>query len=340
MNGTETIWGIHAGKMADAQALFMKRKVVAIGWPRMGDLAKLGPDRESFKALYSKVFPEAKPGGIAPSAGQLFRFLYEMKPGDLVLFPSKADRQIHYALVKGPYKYDPNTEPAYPHQRAVEWIGAFPRTRFSQGALYEIGSAMSLFQVKNYADEYRLALDKKSPTAAPSPEAEGAAAPDATEIEQVTRDFVLKKLSQELKGHPFSEFVAHLLELLGYRTRVSSEGADGGIDIIAHKDELGFEPPIVKVQVKSGDGNIGDPAVSALYGKVVANEFGLLVTLGSFTNQAKSFAKGKSNLRLIDGDELIDLLFRHYERLDARYKGLLPLRRVWVPEPIEGGDDE
>jgi len=30
-----------------------------------------------------------------------------------------------------------------------------PRTRFSQGALYEIGSAMSLFQVKNYVDKFR-----------------------------------------------------------------------------------------------------------------------------------------------------------------------------------------
>lgn len=36
-----------------------------------------------------------------------------------------------------------------------------------------------------------------------------------------------------------------------YRTRVSPEGPDGGVDIIAHKDELGFEPPIIKVQVKS-----------------------------------------------------------------------------------------
>jgi predicted Mrr-cat superfamily restriction endonuclease len=35
--------------------------------------------------------------------------------------------------------------------------------------------------------------------------------------------------------------------------------AGGGIDIVAHKDELGFEPPIIKVQVKSSEGSIGDP---------------------------------------------------------------------------------
>jgi restriction system protein len=79
-----------------------------------------------------------------------------------------------------------------------------------------------------------------------------------------------------LKGHPFADFIAHLLNTMGYRTRVSPEGPDGGIDIVAHKDELGFEPPIIKVQVKSSEGSIGDPAVPALYGKVGNSEFGLL----------------------------------------------------------------
>jgi restriction system protein len=125
---------------------------------------------------------------------------------------------------------------------------------------------------------------------------------------------------------------------MGYRTRVSPEGPDGGIDIIAHKDELGFEPPIVKVQVKSNEGNIGDPVVSALYGKVSSSEFGLLVTLGTFTNAARNFARSKSNLRLIDGSELVQLVLQHYEQFDSRYKGLLPLKRVYIPEVLESED--
>ncbi len=71
--------------------------------------------------------------------------------------------------------------------------------------------------------------------------------------------------------------------------------------------KLGFEPPIIKVQVKSDEGAVGDPTVSALYGKVGDKEFGLLVTLGPFTKQAETFAAGKSNLRLISGDELVEL---------------------------------
>jgi len=336
MKTTESnLWGIHAGKTGDADTLFLKRNCVALGWPKMGDLSVIKADREAFKVRVSAAFPDAKPGAIPNNAGQLFRFVHEMKPGDLVIYPSKRDRLVHLGRIEGDYEYDSKTEAAYPNLRAVKWLKAVPRTHFSQGALYEIGSAMSLFAVKNYADEYRAALEGKA--AAPMPVAQDeSVAAVAEDIEETTRDFVLKRLAQELKGHPFAEFVAHLLNTMGYRTRVSPEGPDGGIDIVAHKDELGFEPPIVKVQVKSGEGSVGDPAVSALYGKVGPQEFGLLVTLGTITPQAKNFAKSKSNLRLIDGDELVKLIFDHYEQFDARYKGILPLRRVFVPEAIEG----
>jgi restriction system protein len=104
---------------------------------------------------------------------------------------------------------------------------------------------------------------------------------------------------------------------------------------VAHRDELGLEPPIIKVQVKSTEGTVGDPAVSALYGKVSGSEFGLVITLGQFSSHAINFAKSKGNLRLVDGEELVDLVFEHYDKLDARYKGLLPLRRVYVPETVD-----
>jgi restriction system protein len=272
-----------------------------------------------------------KPGAIRLDAGQLFRFVHEVKPGDIVVYPSKQNRQVNIGRVEGDYQYAPNVNTSYPNMRAVTWVTSLPRTAFSQGALYEIGSAMSFFQVKNYADEFIAALEGK-PVAVAKPEEDETVAYVVEDIEQTARDFILKRLAQQLKGHPLAHFVAHLLQAMGYRTRVAPEGPDGGIDIIAHKDELGFEPPIVKVQVKSVEGSTGEPQVSGLYGKVDKSEFGLFITLGTFTNQAVTFARNKSNLRLIDGDELVDLVLQHYEQFDSRYKGLLPLKRVYIPD--------
>jgi restriction system protein len=260
-----------------------------------------------------------------------------MKQNDYVVYSSKHDRKVHIGKVEGDYCYDVKTEKAYPNVRSVKWLVELPRTAFTQGALYEIGSAMSLFQIKNYTEEFLSAIDgKKIKPAVPEDET---VADVAQNVETSTEDFILKRLSQELKGHPFAHFIGHLLQVMGYQTRISPEGPDGGVDILAHKDELGFEPPIIKVQVKSNDGSIGDHEVSALYGKVSQNEFGLFVALGSFTSKAKAFAKSKSNLRLIDGAELIELIFRHYEQFDSRYKGLIPLKRVFVPAPIEESEE-
>lgn len=330
-----TVWGIHAGKTGDAETLFLKKNVVALGWDQMGDLSIFKADREVFKAKLIEVYPDTKPGAIPIAAGQTFRFVHELKVGDVVVFPSKSDRQVHIGVVDGEYKHNPSLSSGYPNTRSVKWEKSFPRTSFTQGALYEIGSAMSFFQVKTYAEEFLSALEGKSISTPSIIEEDETVAYVVGDIEQNTRDFVLKRLSQELKGHPFAHFIAQLLEKMGYRTRISPEGPDGGVDIIAHKDELGFEPPIIKVQVKSKDGNAGDPEVSALYGKIAPGEFGLFITLGSFTRPALNFAASKSNLRLVDGDQLVDLFLQYYEQFDSRYKGLIPLKRVYVPETLE-----
>jgi restriction system protein len=207
----------------------------------------------------------------------------------------------------------------------------------TQGALYGIGSAMSLFQVKNYADEFLGALASKP--AAPSP-----AVKDETvglvaeEIEQTTRDFVLKRLDRELKGHPFAEFVAHLLGTMGYRSRVSPPGPDGGIDIIAHMDELGFEPPHHQGPGQEHAGRHRRPGRVGALRQGGRRRVRTAGDAGTFTPAAKNFAAGKSNLRLIDGEELVNLVLAHYEQFDSRYKGLLPLKRVYIPQLIEEND--
>ncbi len=335
-NAERTIWGIHGGKSGDADTLFLRHNVLALGWTKMGDISDLPADREAFKARLLEVTPGHKPGFYPNAAGQIFRFIHEAKEGDLVVYPSKRDRLMHIGEITGPYEYNTKPDSEYPQHRAVKWLKSFPRTKFSQGALYETGSAMSFFQIKNYAEEFLAALSGEEP--APAPKEDDSVSYVAEDIEQNTRDFILKTLAQELKGHGLADFVARLLGTMGYRTRVSPPGPDGGVDIVAHKDELGFVPPIVKVQVKSTEGNIGDPAVSQLIGTLQPGEYGLLVTLGSFTTPALNNARNKSNLRLIDGEELVTLVLQHYEQFDSKYKGMMPLKRVYVPEVLEDSD--
>lgn len=324
------VWGIHAGRASEADEVFMSGEI-AIGWNAMADLATLQPNREAFKAEFQRAYPNAKVGGLATMAGQPYRFLHEMQVGDAVAYPSKKDREIHLGVVTGPYRWA-GAEALFPHRRAVAWRASVPRTHFSQAGLYEIGSAMTLFQIRNNAEEF---LGAMTGSAAIAPVVDDESVAEVAEdIETTTEDFILKRLARDAKGHPLEDFVAALMRSMGYYTRGVPPGPDGGVDILASKDELGAEPPLIKVQVKSSDSKTGEPEVSQLAGKIKPpGEFGLVVSLGGFSPQAKAFATHSANLRLVDGPELVQLLLVHYDELDPGWKVRLPLKRVWRPDP-------
>ena len=215
------LWGIHT----QDDTLFLKHGTIAIGWREMGDLNDIENNREAFKAKYQLVYPDAKKGSIPTGSGMLYRFCHEVQIGDYIVFPSKSDRMVNIGEVTGDYKYDAS-QPEYVQTRTVKWLKNVPRTAFTQGALYEIGSAMSFFAVKNYADEFLAALEKGFKHTASSAGEDPTVGATAEDIIESTKDFVLKELSRNLKGYALEEFVANLLQAMGYRTTVSPQGGD------------------------------------------------------------------------------------------------------------------
>lgn len=316
------VWGIHG----QDDGLFLHDNVIAIGWRKVGDLSKIENTREAFKSKYAETYPEAKKGNVANSAGMLYRFCHEVQIGDYVIFPSKSDRKINIGTIESGYIYN-ETASEYVQQRKVKWLKHLPRTFFSQGALYEIGSAMSFFSVKNYADEYLAALDRnfRKTSATEEDETVGATAEDIIES---TKDFILKELSRQLKGYDLEEFVADLLRAMGYRTTVSPHGGDSGIDITAYKDEL---PPRILVQVKSQDGDIKETTIQSLKGAMREGDYGLFVTLSNYTKNAQKYLDNTPIIRGINGTELVDLILKYYEQLSDKYRKMIPLKLVYIP---------
>lgn len=320
------LWGIHT----QDDSLFLKDNTIAIGWGAFGDLTDMENSREAFKKKYAEVYPKDKKGAIALAAGMLYRFRYEMQAGDYVVFPSKSNREINIGVIEGEYQYEASAE-EYVNRRRVKWLKHFPRTAFSQGALYEAGSAMSVFTIKNYADEFFASLDTGFPKTAAADEDESVGA-TAEEIKQSTKDFILKELSRNLKGYPLESFVADLLNAMGYRTELSPQGGDSGIDITAYKDEL---PPRILVQVKSQSGDIQETTIQSLKGAMREGDYGLFISLSGYTKNARKYLNSTPIIRGIDGDELATLVLKYYEGLSPKYKKIIPLERVYIPVPVE-----
>lgn len=317
------VWGIHT----QDDSLFLKQGKMAIGWREMGDLSQIKPDRDSFKQKYMQVFPDTKKGAIPVVSGMLYRFCNEVQIGDYVVYPSKSDRMINIGEVTGNYEYDASQK-EYGHVRTVKWLKHLSRTSFTQGALYELGAAMTFFWVQDYADEFLSALDKGFNPVSNSSSDDDTVGATAYDIIESTKDFVLKELSRNLKGYALEEFVANLLQAMGYRTKVSSQGGDSGIDIIAYKDEL---PPRIAVQVKSQDGDIRETVIQSLKGAMMPGDYGLFVTLSNYTKNAQKFLDANPIIRGINGTELVDLILKYYEDLDEKYQRMIPLKMVYIP---------
>ena len=317
------VWGIHT--MDDY--MFLNRNLIAIGWKPMGDLTLIAPEREAFKARYKEVYPDSKMQAIANSAGMLYRFVHEAKVGDYVVFPSKVNREINIGVIEGDYLYSPQ-EAEYVQTRKVKWLKHLPRTSFSQGALYEVGSAMSFFSLKNYAEEYLSALERTGKKVEVVSDDAEFVEKTTEDIIESTKDYILKELSKNLKGYDLEDFVADLLRAMGYRATVSPHGGDSGIDITAYKDEL---PPRILVQVKSGEGDIKESTIQSLKGAMREGDYGLFITLSNYTKNAQNYLKNTPIIRGINGTELVELILKYYDGLSDKYRQMIPLQKVYIP---------
>lgn len=146
-------------------------------------------------------------------------------------------------------------------------------------------------------------------------------APSKTIQQQIEniRTQVHKDLREQLKHMPpqkFEELIRLLLEQMGFEeTRTTPYSNDKGVDV---RGVLRSNPlSIVKVaiQAKRWTNNIGSGVVRDLRGslKVADSEQGLLITPSDFTASAveESQATGKTPIRLINGDQLVELLIRY-----------------------------
>ncbi len=109
-----------------------------------------------------------------------------------------------------------------------------------------------------------------------------------------------------LEWKRFETVCTEYLKLIGHNAKETRIGADGGVDIVVHKD--GQEKPVAIVQCKAWNAyKVGVKPMRELFGLMAAERVttGMFITSGDFTSEAIEFAQGK-RLRLINGDKLLN----------------------------------
>jgi restriction system protein len=326
----QRIWAVRAGNAGQADHIFIEHDQVALSFSEAGgDASQLPPSRGAFKEAFTRG-GAVKASSIPIQAGQLYRFVHEMRIGDRVIYPRKCDRTLRWGEIVGPYVYDPEGAGEFAHRRSVRWTARYSRDEFTQGALYELGSTLALFEVKSYSDEFLRRFE-----AGAGPAEEDIEENVVRDIAETTRDFIARRLRAHFKGFAAEAFIADLFCAMGYKAHATPKHRDDGVDVIAHRDELGIEPPILKIQVKTNEANVGADPVKAFYAMVEDRDVGVFVTTGGFSSSAIEFARTRGNLRLIAGVELIALIQKHYDNLSSHNRQHIPLRRVLAPDMPE-----
>lgn len=329
------IWVVRAGKGGKFADEYEEHGLAAIDFGNVmpDDVAGLTRN-EIAKRMHEN--DDSIPEGTARNyAGQLYRFANEISPADWIITPDSGTRELMFGQVAGAYRHQPTGSPVagFRHTLPVTWKGRRSRDLLPQRILYSLGSVLTVFQPKGR--EHLLAFMQGGDVgAAPDQlDLEGDEVDDAdlfADLEARSDELIQQKIAF-LDGHETQDLFAGILQAMGYYTQVAAEGADGGIDIIASRDPLAVEPPIIKVQVKARPSSKSKaPDLRQLTGVLREGERGIFVSTGGFTKDALAeSATGK--VQLVDIDRLQDLLVEYYDRLDQDTKSLVPLRRLYFP---------
>ena len=118
----------------------------------------------------------------------------------------------------------------------------------------------------------------------------------------------------------FEELILKLLAKMGYgggdqrRIRGVPRGPDGGIDGTIDEDRLGLSQIYIQAK-RFSENSVGRPTVQSFIGAMTGGgcRKGVFVTSSTFTSEAKKFAEGLNDVRLvlIDGFDLAKLMIEH-----------------------------
>ena len=337
------VWLARAGVHGEDEEMALSEGLAIIGFRDVGDLNEFRT-LEDLVATLQAADPEASIHRAANLARQLWAFREEMTVGDIVVLPRKTrPGQIALGRVQGPYEYRRLGEEMR-HIRQVSWERTVPRSAFGQDLLYSFRAFMTVCRISRNDAEARVAAVLAG-KADPGLVAEGKFPTDEEapilDIAQAAHDQIIAYVRKHFTGHDMTRLVAAILEAEGFKGTVSPPGPDRGVDILAGRGPLGLDQPVLCVQVKATEELTGVTVFRALQGTMSSFRAtqGLLVSWSGFTTEALREARQHAfSISLWDQSDLVQAIYRTYERLSPEIQSELPLKRIWtlVLEEQEG----
>lgn len=292
--------------------VFKKHDYIGIGW-----FEEINPieknwnltDKDFLKEKYREKYSDDANMRVNQNVGQIYRFINDMKIGDIVISPYNTNDLLFGKITGDLYFESDNTSP-YLWRKKIEWIkDNVNRHSFSQPIQNTLRSSLTCFEVKQ-RDEVLEMIGFDVPKSKIQKEIKF----DSKSVYELIRNKFL-----ELDATEFEQLVSYLLRTLGFEpTQEIGKVGDGGIDFEGVLDVNGIASVNLQVQVKRYDNSsIGEKEIRSFRGALKEDFQGCFITLSKFQKKAieSSSKTGYKNIQLIDGVKFIELFIQQYEEI-------------------------
>ena len=308
----------------------LRENQIIIGWAYAAGLLNPKLDWGQFREILNKAYyseePTLRKAGAA--AGNMWRFIRDMKPDDLVVVPY--GREFYVAKIIGPATYDPaKADDDTSYRRPVEWLNK-KKPIARQVARSALISRMKTQGTSAYATDLLEEIQECLSVAEKG---------QKPKFENDLQSRLIREVLSELQGgrmesFGFERLIATVLTSLGAEeVRIIPRSQDKGADLIAIFRVAGVFQQVVAVQAKHWrpEPPVGRDVVEQLIRGMEAESatLGMVVTSGSIGDDAvqaaeKHFEEKGIRIELVDGEQFAKLIVEHGIRTKAETGVLSP----------------
>lgn len=108
-----SLWMVRAGRHGEFEDRFLDESRIYLTWDAIGANLCHAESRAEIAQPLEAAWPNAAIGKIRNHAGQIWAYVKEMKPGDVVVVPSKKNPEFHFDEVASDCAFNESESPRY-----------------------------------------------------------------------------------------------------------------------------------------------------------------------------------------------------------------------------------
>lgn len=154
------LWVVRAGEKGEREKLALQNNIIVVRFGNLGDLSAI-QDIGHMEQYYKQVNPERKGRRSGNRIRQIWRFLREIKKGDIVAIPRKipkSQKVVAIGKVTGDYEYKKEYGDNGRHTRSVEWLKNIPRSEFDSNSIKAFNLPPTVYKIERADDHIKTIL--------------------------------------------------------------------------------------------------------------------------------------------------------------------------------------